>query len=91
MAPSWGDIHLGPAGALEAHRRVGAKYLLPIHWATFELGTHSWSGPAEQLFTSAPGGSLLTPQLGAPIEPGLTETTPWWRTLPPTTERCPQR
>ncbi len=47
--PSWGDIHLGPKGALTAFAMLGAKRLLPIHWSTFELGLHAWSEPAETL------------------------------------------
>jgi L-ascorbate metabolism protein UlaG (beta-lactamase superfamily) len=51
--PSWGDIHLGPIGALDAFGRVNAKALLPIHWATFELALHAWSEPAETLSREA--------------------------------------
>ena len=35
--PSWGDIHLGPANALEAHALLGGGALLPVHWGTFSL------------------------------------------------------
>jgi L-ascorbate metabolism protein UlaG (beta-lactamase superfamily) len=89
--PSWGDIHLGPRGAVEAFERLGAKRLLPIHWATFQLAMHAWSEPAETLVTLASERSLhvLTPELGEPIEPTLDPTTsPWWRALPPIAARC---
>jgi L-ascorbate metabolism protein UlaG (beta-lactamase superfamily) len=88
---NWGQIHLGPRGALAAHRGLGAKHLLPIHWATFELGLHAWSEPAETLVTlAAPERvSVLTPMLGEPIEPTTTtSTTAWWRELPPTVRGC---
>lgn len=88
----WGDIHLGPQGAIEAHRLLGASKLLPIHWGTFELGYHSWSGPAEELFDAAgkQGVALLTPKLGEPIEPAKVEAShAWWRSLPPTAPACP--
>jgi L-ascorbate metabolism protein UlaG (beta-lactamase superfamily) len=90
--PSWGDIHLGPLGALDAHRALGAKALLPIHWATFQLGYHAWSEPAETITRAARqrGVKLLTPRLGEPIEPAsANETGVWWRALPPTAARCP--
>ena len=100
--PSWGDIHLGPLGALEAREMLGAAWLLPIHWGTFELGFHAWSEPAETLTVEAArrGVALLTPRLGEGIEPELThasdngeertrEPTPWWRSLPPIASRCP--
>jgi L-ascorbate metabolism protein UlaG (beta-lactamase superfamily) len=90
--PSWGDIHLGPIGALKAHALLGAKTLLPIHWATFQLGYHAWSEPAETLVREAKarGVAVLTPLLGEPVEPTLpVKTSAWWRRLPPMAARCP--
>jgi L-ascorbate metabolism protein UlaG (beta-lactamase superfamily) len=91
--PSWGHIHLGPQGALEAHRLLGAKVLFPIHWSTFLLGLHAWSEPPETLVTAAEKSqvSVVTPMLGEPVEPlsGI-PTARWWRELPPMTPRCPQ-
>lgn len=90
--PSWGDIHLGPLGALDAYAMLGAKRLLPIHWATFELGFHAWSEPAETLTVEAEkrGVPLLTPRLGEPVEPTLgPPTKAWWRALPPMASSCP--
>ena len=88
--PTWGDIHLGPRGALDAFALLGAKKLLPIHWATFELGLHSWSEPAETLYVEGQkrGVPLLTPLLAQSVELE-TPTTPWWRALPPTASGCP--
>jgi L-ascorbate metabolism protein UlaG (beta-lactamase superfamily) len=93
---AWGDIHLGPLGALEANARLGAKVLIPIHWSTFVLAYHSWSEPAETLVTEAAKRdvSVLTPRLGEPVEPAATprpKTTAWWRALPPTAAKCPER
>jgi L-ascorbate metabolism protein UlaG (beta-lactamase superfamily) len=91
---AWGDIHLGPLGALEAHARLGARTLIPIHWATFILAYHAWSEPAETLINEAQkrGVSVLTPRLGEPLEPAAATaptTTAWWRALPPLAARCP--
>lgn len=94
-SPDWGEIHLGPAGALEAHALLGAKHLIPIHWATFELAYHDWSEPAETLVKLAAGkpeASVLTPKLGEPIEPTADptpKTNAWWRPLPPIASACP--
>lgn len=90
----WGEIHLGPEGALEAHRLLGARVFLPIHWATFQLGFHAWSEPAETLLRHAEQSHIdvLTPLLGEPIEPTEHPTTrAWWRDLPPMTDACPSR
>lgn len=81
--PAWGDIHLGPEGALQAHAALKGNALLPIHWCTFELGLHGWSEPAEDAYvrSKASGVALLTPMLGQPVEPAswVTAETPWWR------------
>lgn len=91
--PSWGTIHMGPDGALRAFKMLGARRLLPVHWATFALGLHAWSEPAETLVEhgAALGVDPITPLLGQPVEPTHDPNTPrWWRDLPPTTKACPQ-
>ena len=80
--PAWGDIHLGPAHALQALQMLGGGALLPIHWSSFSLAMHAWDQPAEELMSLAPrqGVHLLMPQLGQPIEPSRVDSvTPWWR------------
>jgi L-ascorbate metabolism protein UlaG (beta-lactamase superfamily) len=90
--PSWGDIHLGPDGALDAQAALRAEVLLPIHWATFNLGYHDWSEPAETLVrqAAARGAAIVTPRLGEPLEPTRpSPTSAWWRALPPIAAACP--
>jgi L-ascorbate metabolism protein UlaG (beta-lactamase superfamily) len=80
--PSWGEIHLGPANALEAHALLGGGSFLPVHWGTFNLAIHAWDEPAETLLALAPtkGTQLVMPRLGAPIEPAhVDRVEPWWR------------
>jgi L-ascorbate metabolism protein UlaG (beta-lactamase superfamily) len=82
--PSWGDIHLGPENALTAHRMLGGGTLLPVHWGTFNLALHDWDEPAETLLSLAAeqGARVLTPLLGAPIEPARIDApSAWWRKL----------
>ncbi|MBS0448029.1 MAG: MBL fold metallo-hydrolase [Proteobacteria bacterium] len=82
--PSWGDIHLGPHHALEAHALLGGGPFLPIHWGTFSLALHPWDEPAETLLALAPaqGVRLVMPRLGDAIEPAYAEApTPWWRAV----------
>jgi L-ascorbate metabolism protein UlaG (beta-lactamase superfamily) len=79
--PAWGDIHLGPDNALEAHAMLGGV-LMPVHWGTFSLAMHAWDQPAERLLELAPrtGTQLLMPLLGQPVEPAHAEVVkPWWR------------
>ena len=80
--PSWGDIHLGPKNALEAHALLGGGAFLPVHWGTFSLAVHDWDEPAETLLALAPsrGVQLVMPRLGEPVEPSRVESVvPWWR------------
>lgn len=81
--PSWGDIHLGPDGAIEAWKLLGGA-LLPIHWGTFKLAVHPWTQPAERVLelASPAGVELLMPRFGEPVEPGRNgKVDPWWRGL----------
>ncbi len=80
--PSWAGIHLGPENALKAHALLGGGTLLPVHWGTFNLALHAWDEPAETLVRLAEEQHvrLLTPRLGAAVEPSHVEgATPWWR------------
>ena len=80
--PSWGDIHLGPANAVEAWSLLGGGPFLPVHWGTFSLALHPWDEPAETLLSlgAAKGVPQVMPRLGEPVEPSQVErVTPWWR------------
>jgi L-ascorbate metabolism protein UlaG (beta-lactamase superfamily) len=82
--PSWGDIHLGPKNALEAHALLGGGPFLPVHWGTFALALHAWDEPVETLLELAPrySAQLVMPHLGEPVEPAHAEgVTPWWRSV----------
>jgi L-ascorbate metabolism protein UlaG (beta-lactamase superfamily) len=80
--PAWGDIHLGPANALQAHGLLGGGVLMPVHWGTFSLSTHAWDEPVETLLSLADPAQahLLLPRLGEPLEPAERRPArPWWR------------
>jgi len=90
--PSWGDIHLGPAGALAAFELLGGGTLLPVHWGTFDLALHPWDEPAETLLRLAAeqGARVLTPRLGRPFEPAhVDRPDPWWRAVRTAYEPAP--
>lgn len=79
--PAWGDIHLGPENALQAHALLGGGAFLPVHWGTFNLAFHAWDEPAELLVKLAPTSApLVMPRLGQAIEPGRVQSIDtWWR------------
>lgn len=77
----WADIHMGPEEALQAHRLLGGRQLLPIHWGTFNLAFHGWTEPVERLLAAAAaqGATLLLPRPGQRVVAnGEPLTAKWW-------------
>ena len=82
--PIWKEIHLLPEQVPQAFFDVNAKFLIPIHWAMFEIAMHPWYEPGEKLKINAKekGINLLTPKIGQMIELGKNQrTTYWWEAL----------
>jgi L-ascorbate metabolism protein UlaG (beta-lactamase superfamily) len=82
--PAWGTIHLGPENALVAHRLLGGRAFLPVHWGTFNLGLHAWDAPVEELLAAARGTDvrIALPRLGESVVAGeRLPCEPWWRVL----------
>ena len=82
--PNWREIHLLPHQVTQAFFDVNAKFLIPIHWAMFEIAMHPWYEPGEKLRINAKEKeiSLLTPKIGQIIELGKNQrTTFWWESL----------
>ncbi len=78
---NWGDIHMGPAKALQAHLDLKGKMLLPIHWGLFNLAFHAWTAPIEELVPLAKqqGVSLFLPVPGkSTLLPEQNLNTEWW-------------
>ncbi len=80
---NWPDIHLNPEQALEAHRDLRGRILVPIHWGTFDLALHSWYEPIERLVNAAEQekARIITPKMGEIVDPDQYENGYWWRTL----------
>jgi len=78
----WPLIHAFPEQSATAGRELGAKWILPTHWAKFSLSFHPWSEPAERVCsaTAELGLTCVTPRIGEVLsleKAPLTE--PWWR------------
>jgi L-ascorbate metabolism protein UlaG (beta-lactamase superfamily) len=81
----WPDVHLGPEQAIEAHRMVRGKLMIPVHWGTFNLANHSWTEPAERILTAGrrAGISTAIPKPGQSVDPAaLPDLVRWWPKLP---------
>lgn len=52
-APSGRDVHMNPEEAVRAFADLGAKVLIPMHYATFPLGNEPHDEPLERLLSEA--------------------------------------
>jgi len=89
----WPDWHIGPEQAVKAHRWVGGKLLLPIHWGLFDLSAHGWTEPIERVVVAAEaaGVPIASPKPGGSVEPASPKPLQrWWPELPwRTAEQAP--
>ncbi len=79
---SWLGIHMDPESAVRAHRELGARMLLPVHWATFNLAYHAWEEPILRTLAAAAtaGVEVVTPRVGEKVEAGVPFVSqPWYR------------
>lgn len=77
---AWPDVHLFPQQAVNAHMKLGGKYMLPVHWAAYDLAFHNWDEPIRNVsqYASDNGVTLLTPRMGEISIPGKTQHDTWW-------------
>ena len=83
---AWHHIHVNPEEAIQLHQDLGAKKLIPMHWASFNLAPHSWREPMERLMNAAKkqgiAHNIQVPQVGELISPSSQpEDQNWWRGL----------
>jgi L-ascorbate metabolism protein UlaG (beta-lactamase superfamily) len=81
----WADVHLGPEQAVQAHRDVKGKLMLPVHWGTFNLALHAWTEPVERLLVAAQHASVnvVVPRPGESIDPSNPPPpAAWWPKVP---------
>ncbi len=77
----WPDVHMGPEQAVEAHRMVRGRLMMPIHWGTFNLAFHGWTEPVERLLVAAEraGVQVAIPRPGESITPASPPGVErWW-------------
>jgi L-ascorbate metabolism protein UlaG (beta-lactamase superfamily) len=78
--PSWLDIHMDPESAVRANQDLGGGFLLPVHWATFNLSYHAWDEPILRTLRAAAADHtrVLTPRVGEAVEIGKPFTNVEW-------------
>lgn len=82
---TWPDWHMGPEQAVLAHRIVGGKVFLPIHWGLFNLALHAWTAPIERVMTISEklGVQVASPRPGQSFNShNAHQTIRWWPDVP---------
>lgn len=66
---NWPYIHMLPEDTVLAAKDLGAKVLLPVHWAKFTLALHPWNEPIRRVLKAAAdnGVKVTTPMIGEPV------------------------
>lgn len=85
----WRDIHMMPEDSLQAFKDVKGKVMVPIHNGTFDLSTHAWFDPMEQITKLAQKNNveLLLPQIGQLVKKDeMIASVSWWRMKSPEAE-----
>jgi L-ascorbate metabolism protein UlaG (beta-lactamase superfamily) len=82
----WPDSHIMPEDGVKANMELNGKYMLPVHWGSFNLSIHDWWEPIERASREAKkkGVKLLTPRVGQTLSiDENTITSPWWKSFIP--------
>jgi L-ascorbate metabolism protein UlaG (beta-lactamase superfamily) len=62
----WPDVHLMPEQAVQAHRDLRGRRLVPVHHGTFDLAMHRWDEPMQRVAAAAAaaGIDMVLPGVG---------------------------
>ncbi|MEM9672009.1 MAG: MBL fold metallo-hydrolase [Bacteroidota bacterium] len=79
----WKDVHMMPEESVVAAMDVQAQLIIPIHWGSFALATHSWTDPIERITQEAQKMNMpiATPKIGEPVQLTAfprTNYSKWW-------------
>jgi L-ascorbate metabolism protein UlaG (beta-lactamase superfamily) len=81
---NWKYIHMMPEETVQAAIDLGAKKLLPVHWAKFSLSLHAWDEPIIRIKKEADIRNmyLLHPMIGEYIDLDTDQIfTSWWEMI----------
>ncbi len=82
---TWVGIHMDPESTVQAQIDLGARTMLPVHWATFNMSYHSWEEPIVRTLAAAAtrGVDVITPRIGEEFEFGRPfRSQAWYRGTP---------
>ena len=79
---AWPEIHMFPEQTVQAGIDIGAKIIMPVHWAKFDIALHTWDEPIKRFTKAAKekGVQITTPMIGEPvIIDGVYPCSEWWK------------
>ena len=81
---NWADIHIFPDETMKVMKDLKSKYLLPIHWAVFDLAMHPWKESINYVVDEAKKNNikLITPKIGEKVDNENFKTfinNNWWK------------
>jgi L-ascorbate metabolism protein UlaG (beta-lactamase superfamily) len=82
--PNWEEVHMLPEQSVHASLDLNATVMLPMHWAGFDLSSHSWKEPVERALIEAKFSNqkITTPKIGEVLLfNNLISEEKWWRKL----------
>jgi len=81
---NWKYIHMMPEETVQAAIDLGAKKLLPVHWAKFSLSLHAWDEPIIRIKKEAGLRNiyLLHPMIGEWVDLDADQIfSSWWESI----------
>jgi L-ascorbate metabolism protein UlaG (beta-lactamase superfamily) len=81
---NWKYIHMMPEETVQAAIDLGAKKLLPVHWAKFSLSLHAWDEPIIRIKREAglKDMYLLHPMIGECVNLDINQVfSSWWEMI----------
>ncbi|GAC1706341.1 MAG: hypothetical protein NVS9B7_15170 [Flavisolibacter sp.] len=77
----WKYIHMFPEDVVKAAMDLGAKKIIPVHWAKFSLSLHAWDEPIKRIVQEAKKKkvNLIHPMIGESVNLKKEENfSKWW-------------
>ncbi|MDO4906020.1 MAG: MBL fold metallo-hydrolase [Lautropia sp.] len=79
----WPLIHMTPEQSVQGAIELGAKQVVPVHWAKFDLAYHPWKEPIRRFIRAAADRNLPvgTPRIGEVSDLQNPSQDDWWESV----------
>ena len=81
---NWSDIHMFPDEVIKTAKDLNSEYVLPIHWAVFDLAMHPWKESINYVVDEVNKNDikLITPKIGEKVDESNFKdfiNNNWWK------------